>query len=136
MATSRCSAIKAGGERCQRIATRGSEYCYSHDPNRSEQRSRIASRAGKRGGNGRGGIDDTAQAIRHTKSLVARLLEDTVERSTATACFMGLNTLARLLELQRSLHETQELEARIAMLEQRARAEQQRTAQWQSRHKL
>jgi hypothetical protein len=132
MATSRCAAIKAGGERCQRIATRGSEYCYSHDPNRSEQRSAIASRAGKRGGNGRGGLDDTAQAIRHTKGLVGRLMSGDVDRSVATGCFMGLNTLARLLELQRSLHETQELEARIVALERRQRVEQN---MWQSRHR-
>jgi hypothetical protein len=132
MATSRCSAIKAGGERCQRIVSQGSEYCYSHDPNRSEERSRHASRAGRRGGNGRGGLDDTAQAIRHCKGLVGRLMSGDVERSVATACFSGLHCLARLLELQRSLHETDELEARIEALERRQRTEQ---TVWQSRHK-
>jgi hypothetical protein len=42
-----------------------------------------------------------------------------LQREIATACFMGLNTLARLVELERRIRETDELEARIEALEQR-----------------
>jgi hypothetical protein len=132
MANRRCEALKGDGSRCQARALEGSTWCYGHDPARAQQRSANARRGGRTGGRGRGGLDDTAQAIRHTKGLVGRLMSGDVERGVATGCFMGLNTLARLLELQRSLHETQELEVRIESLEQRARIEQQRTS-WQSR---
>jgi hypothetical protein len=53
---------------------------------------------------------------------VSQLLKGQVQREIATACFMGLNTLARYVELERRIHETQELEERIVMLEQRDRA--------------
>jgi hypothetical protein len=123
IATKRCSFIKAGGERCKRIATEGYTYCYSHDPERSSERSRNASKAGRIGGNGRSGLDDTAQAKRYVKGLVSQLLSGDLQREIATACFMGLNTLARLVELERRIRETDELEARIEALEVRQRLE-------------
>ena len=49
----RCAAIKANGERCKADAMSGAEWCYSHHPDRAEQRSRNASRGGKSGGRGR-----------------------------------------------------------------------------------
>jgi hypothetical protein len=46
----RCSFTKADGARCERIVGDGSEYCYSHDPGRAEERYHNAKKAGKTGG--------------------------------------------------------------------------------------
>jgi hypothetical protein len=128
MATRRCSAITRGGERCTRNATESSEYCFSHDPARADERRANARKGGLRGGNGRpksGGMDDTQQAIKHAKALVGRLLSGDVDRSIATACFQGLNALARLVELERKLIEQDEILERIEALERRQGIRQQ-----------
>jgi hypothetical protein len=122
----RCAAITSGGERCQRTAMHRSEYCYSHDPNHSEERSASAKKAGKTGGRGRlAPLDETAQAKGYVKGIVTRLLDGTVQREIATACFMGLNVFARYIELERKIRETEEIEARLSALE--ARWQMQRT---------
>ncbi len=115
----RCSFIKAGGERCRGTATGGASFCYAHDPARAEERSRNARKAGRTGGNGRSsGLTETAEAKRWIKGLVHRLLKGEVERDVATACFMGLGTLARFIELERRIREQDELEERLAALEE------------------
>jgi hypothetical protein len=114
----RCSFIKAGGERCRGTATGGAAYCYSHDPDRAEERSRNARKAGRAGGNGRSsGLSETAEAKRWIRALVSRLLQGTVERDTATAAFMGLNVLARYIELERKIREQEEVLERMEKIE-------------------
>ncbi len=113
----RCAAITRAGERCRLDATRGS-YCYQHSPETVEERRRNARRGGRVGGNGRSsGLSETAEAKRYIKSLVAKLLREEVERDIATACFMGLNVLARYIEVERKIREIEDIEARIAALE-------------------
>jgi hypothetical protein len=41
--------IKADGGRCKAQAMRGSSWCLNHDPDKSEERRRRASKGGKRG---------------------------------------------------------------------------------------
>lgn len=114
----RCSFIKPGGGRCKGVATAGATLCYSHDPARAEERSRNARKAGRAGGNGRSsGSSETAEAKRWIRGLVAKLLTGEVERDTATAAFMGLNTLARYIELENKLKLTEEIEERLQALE-------------------
>ncbi len=115
----RCSFIKAGGERCRGTATGGAGLCYAHDPARAEERSRNARKAGRTGGNGRpSGLSETGEAKRWIRALVSRLLQGTVERDTATAAFMGLNVLARYIDLERRIREQDEIEERLAALEE------------------
>jgi hypothetical protein len=129
VATRRCTYIKAGGERCNGIPTAGATLCYSHDPARAEERKRHASKAGRAGGNGRpSGLSETAEAKRYIRGLVAKLLKGELARETATACFMGLNVLARYIELERKILEQEEILERIEQLEQ---AEQE-DATWAS----
>jgi hypothetical protein len=115
----RCAAITKGGERCKGVATGGATHCYAHDPARAEERSRNARRAGRVGGNGRpGGLSETAEAKRYIRGLVAKLLKGELARETATACFMGLNVLARYIELERKIREQEELVERLESLEE------------------
>ena len=115
----RCAALAKGGGRCQRIASDGSGYCYSHDPARAEQRRRNAKRAGQAGDRGRpGGLSETTEAKRYIRALVGKLLKGEIARETATACFMGLNVLARYIELERRLIEQEEIISRMEALEE------------------
>src|SRR5215210_392398 len=48
-----CTAITQDGGRCKARAIKGSQWCYNHHPDHSEERQRHASKGGKRGGRGR-----------------------------------------------------------------------------------
>jgi hypothetical protein len=50
----RCQATKANGEPCKGTANRSDGYCWAHFPQNASERRRLASRAGKQGGRGRG----------------------------------------------------------------------------------
>ena len=126
----RCAAKTKGGSRCRLDATHGS-YCYQHAPETEGERRRNASRGGRAGGNGRGGAGEVAQAKGWVKGLVAKMLRGEVDRGDATAAFMGINTLARLIELERKIREQDELEQRIAELESYAgEATENRSRSW------
>jgi len=113
----RCAGITRAGGRCSHTAT-ADTFCHLHHPDRAEQRRRDASRGGKTGGNGRSsGLSETAEAKRWIKGLVGQLLKGEVERDVAPAAFQGINVLARYIELERKIKETEDLEERLVELE-------------------
>jgi len=113
----RCTAITKGGSRCSHTAT-ADTFCHLHHPDRAEQRRRDASRGGRAGGNGRSsGLNETGEAKRWIRVLVGQLLKGEVERDVATAAFQGINVLARYIELERKIKETEDLEKRLVELE-------------------
>jgi hypothetical protein len=114
----RCEALKGDGTRCQGRAMEGYQWCYSHRPDLAQERRRNARRGGKTGGRGRGGLDETAQAKTWIKGLVVKLIKGEAERDTATAAFMGLNVLARYIEVERKLREQEELVERMDAIEE------------------
>ncbi len=121
----RCAAITRAGTRCRLEATLGS-YCYQHAPETAERRKQRASKGGRTGGNGRAGGSELAQAKGMTKGLVTKLLRGEVGRETATACFMGLNVLARYIEIERRVKELEDLEAQMREIEQELKERGQR----------
>ena len=83
-----CTAITQDGGRCKARAIKGSEWCYNHHPDHSEERQRHASKGGKRGGRGRPAKAEH-QGLREIKQLLSDLtagvLAGEVERGTAIA---------------------------------------------------
>jgi hypothetical protein len=108
-----CAAITRGGTRCTQSVSAGLTYCHHHDPTRAEERRRAASRAGK---------SKPSREIRDLKKqlqdLAADVLAGRVERGNAVVVNQILNTRARLIELERKVKETEELEERLAVIEQ------------------
>ena len=49
----KCSGITQAGTACKGIPIDGSDYCYAHHPDRTNERRRHGSKGGKRGGRGR-----------------------------------------------------------------------------------
>jgi vacuolar-type H+-ATPase subunit H len=97
---------------CERIVGASQAYCYSHDPERAEERLRNASRDGRSKANA-----EIAELKAQLKKLAADVLSDKVERGTGTAVNQIINTQLRLLELERKIKETEELEGRLEALE-------------------
>jgi hypothetical protein len=122
----RCAALTKGGGRCQRIASDGSGYCYSHDPAMAEERRRNAQRAGQAGGRGRPGAGASAElaAVRgELRDVIRGVREASLERGTGAVLATLYNVLLRSLEVQRKWHESDELEQRLVLLEQQAEQE-------------
>jgi hypothetical protein len=108
-----CRATKANGERCRGTATGSNNLCWAHSPQHAEQRRRTASRGGK---------SKPSREIRDLKKqledLATNVLSGRVERGNAVVVNQILTTRARLIELERKVKETEELEERIEYLEQ------------------
>jgi len=94
----------------------GAEWCYSHDPERAEERRRNASKGGKRGGRGRPAADLT-DLKRQLQELTDDALAGKVERGVAAVCAQLLNVKLRAVEVERKIREQEELEARLGALE-------------------
>ena len=107
-----CAGIKRDGGRCTVVVGPVQTHCYQHDPERSQERRRNASRGGKSKGNQR-----LAKLDKQLEELAADTLADKVERGVAAVVNQIINTRARLLELERKIKETEELEARLEALE-------------------
>ena len=104
---------KAGWGRCTIIVAPPDTYCYQHDPSRSEERKRNASKGGK----SRGAPKEIADLKNQLKDLADGVLSSKIERADAVVVNQILNTRARLIELERKVRETDELEARLEALE-------------------
>src|SRR5215203_3920743 len=101
----------AGG-RCTLGVAPGEQWCFNHDPARADERRRNASRAGKSAG-GRE-IRDLKKRI---SDVIDAVLEGSQGRGRAAVAIQGFNALRGVLELERKIKETDELEARIEALE-------------------
>ena len=109
----RCQGIKRDGGRCTLGVPPGVQWCFNHDPARAEERRRNASRAGKSAG-GR----EIRELKRRISDVVDTVLEGSQDRGRAAVAIQGFNALRGVLELERKIRELDELEARIAALEQ------------------
>jgi hypothetical protein len=128
-----CSAIKADGLRCKATATKGSGYCFNHNPNYSEERRRNASKGGRAGGRGRPAARDEISRIRHMLTQVVEgVLTEDMDKSRAAVAIQGLNALRGLLETECRIKQAQEFEERIAVLEKRLAEQKSREGYWAS----
>lgn len=111
----RCRATKRDGTPCTLPSTGPNGLCWAHDPKNAERRRR---------GQSRGGKAKASAEIRDLKKQLEDLVEDVrtgrMERGDAVAVNQILNTRARLIELERKVKETEELEARLDALERAA----------------
>jgi len=112
----RCRGEKPDGTPCERIVPASQEHCYSHDPERGEERRRNASKAARSKPSA-----DLREIKTLLKDLTDRVLgkEDTEALGTGPASVANqlINTRLRAVELERKAREVDELEARLEELE-------------------
>lgn len=111
-----CAGIKRSGGRCTVSVGPGESYCHHHDPARAQERSRAASRAGRSKPN------RELVAIKDLlKTLTDRVLgtegADPLETGPAAVANQLINTRLRAVEVERKVREAEELESRLAALE-------------------
>jgi hypothetical protein len=117
----RCQAITQKGTRCKADARAGAEHCYSHDLSRAEERARIASKAGRRGGKGRPRSASAAEELSTIKGELAQLYEDVregrVRRDVGGVLATIENVRLRTVELEFKRVEADQLLERLEALE-------------------
>ncbi len=122
--TVQCRATKRDGTPCTLPSNSQNGLCWAHDPKNAERRRR---------GQSRGGKAKASAEIRDLKKQLEDLVEDVregrVERGDAVVVNQILNTRARLIELERKVKETDELEVRLEALE-RAAGDRRGGKQW------
>jgi hypothetical protein len=109
---SQCDGIKRDGGRCTVVVGPGQSHCYQHDPKRADDRRRNASKGGRSKGNLK-----LAKLDRQLEDLASDALEGNVERGVAAVVNQIVNMRVRLLEVERKIKETEELETRLEALE-------------------
>lgn len=122
----RCEALKGDGSRCKARAMEGYQWCFNHRPDLAEERRRNAQRAGQAGGRGRPGAGASAELATvkaELRDVIADVRDGHMDRGTGAVIGGLYNTLLRGLELQRKWFEAEELERRLAVLEEQAEQE-------------
>lgn len=110
----KCKAIKASGGRCERLVRQSQDYCYSHDPNRVEERRRAASKAAR----AKGASGELAEIKDKLRSISEKVLQGEVSTAKGAVAAQVYGVLLRAYEQERKLKETEEFEERLAALEE------------------
>src|SRR5215210_880455 len=114
----RCGFIKGSGERCKGTATGPHVLCWAHAPENADRRRRMASKAARSKPN---------RELRDVKALCEdltnRVLAGELAPGPAAVANQLINTRLRAMEQERKNKETEDLEARIESLEERASRE-------------
>jgi hypothetical protein len=90
----KCSGITQAGTACKGIPIEGSDYCYVHHPDYSEERRRHGARGGKRGGRGRPSVE-LARLQTRFEELAEKVLSGEVERGVGAVAGQLLNGARR-----------------------------------------
>ena len=117
----RCAHTYADSSQCKRIVSDSETYCYSHDPERAEERKRNASKGGRRAGRGRPSPATTelGRLQGRFEGLADKVLSGEVERGDGAVVAQLLNgARACVLGLLRA-REQEELLERVEALEER-----------------
>jgi hypothetical protein len=114
---SRCSTIKANGQRCAGRAIAGSQWCWNHDPAYAEARRRNATKGGKRGGRGRPSAE-LARLQACFEELAEKVLNGSVERADGAVAGQLLNGARACVRDSLAAREQEELVARLEEVEQ------------------
>ena len=91
----------------------GQSHCYAHDPHRSHERKRNASRGGRSRGQG-----ELGELKKRIRSLAAEVLDGSADRGRAAVANQLYNTLIRAIEQERKQRELEELAGRLEALEE------------------
>jgi hypothetical protein len=106
-----CSGITREGRRCTVSVNGAQEFCHLHDPARSEERRRQASRAGRARGN-----REVAALKEEIKAVIADVKVGDLDRNDAAVMIQAYRALKDYIALERQVRETDELAAEIEEL--------------------
>jgi hypothetical protein len=121
----KCPAITLKGGQCSGSVPVGKYQCWYHDPANSDKRRRAASRGGK--GN-KSRVSKDLHAL--LEDLTEQVVSGELEPYPASVAGSLIGVRLRLLEYERRVKETEEIEARISELEEAAASGRRGNQRW------
>jgi len=115
-----CPATTLRGGQCSGSVPDGKYWCWYHDPANSDKRKRAASRGGK--GNRSRVSRDLHKLL---EDLTAQVVAGDLEPYPAAVAGQLVGVRLRLLEYERKLKETDELEVKVAELAEALQRQQE-----------
>jgi hypothetical protein len=114
-----CVGIRRDGMPCVSNAADGSDYCFHHDPDRSEERKANAQRGGITGGRGRGRsrAEQVEQVRKDMRAVASAVLNGKVSSRAADSIIKALNGELRALTELHKIQDVAALERRLDELE-------------------
>ena len=112
-----CAAIKPDGARCKARAMKGSQWCFNHHPDYSQERQRNASKGGRRGGRGRP-VSELSRLQARFEELAEQVLSGEVERGVGAVAAQLLNGARACVATRLKAIEQEEVLERLEELEQ------------------
>ena len=100
----RCQGFKPNNSPCERIVGASQSYCYSHDPNRAQERHRAASKAARSKPN-----RELADVKDRLRAMIDDVRSGRMARGDASVCAQLYNSLLRALSLDLKIREVEEL---------------------------
>jgi hypothetical protein len=126
---SKCTAIKASGERCKGRAIEGSQWCWNHNPAHADERRRHGARGGKRAGRGRPSVE-LARLQARFEELAEKVLAGEIERGVGAVAGQLLNGARACVRDGLAAREQEELVARMEALEEALIARKQASGRY------
>jgi hypothetical protein len=120
-----CSGITREERRCTVSVNGAQEFCHLHDPARSEERRRQASRAGRAKGN-----KEVSTLKDEIKTVIADVRAGELDRNDAAVMIQGYRALKDFIALERQIRETDELAAEIEEMREILRARRSQEKSW------
>jgi hypothetical protein len=112
----KCAGITQAGRACKGIPIDGSQWCYVHHPDYTEERRRHGSRGGRRGGRGRPQAE-LSDIKGRLSALADDVLEGRQDKGVAAVASQVLNVYLRAVSVELKAREQMELIERLAALE-------------------
>jgi hypothetical protein len=112
----KCAGITQAGTACKGIPIEGSQWCYVHHPDHTDERRRHGSKGGKRAGRGRPQYD-LADIKARLSGLADDVLAGEVDKGVAAVASQVLNVYLRALTVELKVREQQEITERLEELE-------------------
>ncbi len=126
-----CGYIRPNGERCKAWPIKGEGFCYGHHPDYEKAREEHGRKGARLGGRGRGTRKEIHEVKATLRQLADAVLSGEAERADASTAGYLLNIWIRAAEVERRLHEAEQLTERVEQLEQ-AVSEARRGRRWGS----
>jgi hypothetical protein len=118
---SRCIGYKRNGEPCSLSAQGGADWCWAHNPQHAQERTKLASKAAK----SKGPAAELVELRGRIRNYMDAVEKGTLEKGKASVLAQLAGVAGRLYEAERRILETQELAGRLEELELTIQTQQQ-----------
>jgi hypothetical protein len=113
----KCAGITQAGTACKGVPIDGSQWCYVHHPDHTEERRRYGSKGGKRAGRGRPSAELKRLQARF-EELSEKVLSGEIERASGAVAGQLLNHARTCVRDAMAAREQEELISRLEVLEE------------------